>query len=193
MHYPKPIRELIAALKALPGVGPKTAERYAFHLLGWSEAQIQELAKRLITVRTALSSCSHCGCLLDQPECLFCDRESDLLCVVASAKDVFSIEATGLHRGLYHVLGGLLSPLDGRGPAHLAIGTLKARLKTLRVTEVILALDSTVEGDATALFLKEELAAPQRRVSRLAHGLPLGSPLEYIDGGTLARAFSGRG
>lgn len=195
MHYPQPLKDLIAALKALPGVGPKTAERYAFHLLSWPESQLQELSQRIALLRATLTSCDRCGCLLDKPACSYCDshlRQPEFLCVVASFKDVFSIEATGLYRGLYHVLGGLLSPLDGRGPSALSIPSLKRRLAALPVKEIILAIDSTVEGDATALFLKETLGSPQFRVSRLALGLPLGSPLEYIDGGTLARAFTGR-
>ncbi len=193
MQYPKFLRQLIDALTALPGVGPRTAERFAFRMLEWPEGRIEELAQVVAAIPDKLGTCETCGCLLDENGCRFCPidaRDPRLLCVVASPKDVFAIEGTGEFRGRYHVLSGLLSPIEGRGVEVLHLGRLKNRLGG--VEEAIIALDSTVEGDATALYLKRELESMDIAVSRLAFGLPMGSPLDYVDGGTLARAFSGR-
>ena len=195
MHYPEHLLKLIQLLKKFPGVGHKTAERFAFHLLTWHPNQLGELAEVIKKTPEKLIPCSVCGCLLDGGDCSFCDissRNADLLCVLAYPKDLFSIEETHAYKGLYHVLGGLLSPLDQRGPEHLSIQKLKQRLTELNVKEVVIALDSTLEGDATALYLKQELATYPLKISRLAFGLPMGSSLDYVDGGTLARAFTGR-
>lgn len=195
MHYPEHLLKLIQLLKRFPGVGYKTAERFAFHLLTWHPNQLNEIAEVIKQTPDKLIPCAACGCLLDGSDCPFCDltsRNADLLCVLAYPKDLFSIEETHEYKGLYHVLGGLLSPLDQRGPEHLSIQKLKKRLTELQVKEVVIALDSTLEGDATALFLKQELAAFPLKISRLAFGLPMGSSLDYVDGGTLARAFTGR-
>ena len=147
-----------------------------------------------ITV-TQLKHCQQCGCLQGIDNCPFCSettRRSPFLCVVAMPRDVFAIEATHEYKGLYHVLGALLSPLDGIGPDQLNIGKLKQRLTAHHIEEVVIALDSTLEGDATALYLKQELESLNINVSRLAFGLPMGSSLDYVDGGTLARALSAR-
>lgn len=195
MRYPDHLLKLIQVLKRLPGVGNKSAERFAFHLLTWSEEQLRELGTVVSTTKDKLKQCGECGCLMGGKGCFFCyspHRDPTIMCVIASARDVFSIEETQEYRGLYHVLDGLLSPLDRRGPEHLSLPKLKERLSILQVKEIVIALDSTLEGDATALFLKQELANDPVHISRLAFGLPMGSSLDYVDGGTLARALAGR-
>ncbi len=192
--YPPQLIRLIGAFKQLPGVGSKSAERFAFHLLDWSADQLNEMAKSIETTQQ-LRSCDECGCLVGEAACLLCDtnrRDPDILCIVAHLKDVFAIEQTHEYKGLYHVLGGVLSPLEGVGPDHLSIHKLKERIRSLPVKEVVIALDSTLEGDATAFYLKRELAEYNLPTSRLAFGLPMGSALDYVDGGTLARALRGR-
>ncbi len=194
-RYPSDLLTLIAYLKMLPGVGSKTAERYAFQLLTWPHHQIKEFADLLGTIQEKIQHCPECQCLMETKKCHFCDlsqRDPQILCLISSARDVYSIEETRVYKGLYHVIGGLLSPLQGRNPEHLQLEKLKKRLSTLAINEVIIALDSTLEGDATALYLKEELDRWGLRASRLAFGLPMGSSLDYVDGGTLLRALTGR-
>ncbi|MGE3954494.1 MAG: recombination mediator RecR [Parachlamydiales bacterium] len=193
MAYPPHLFKLIDALRRLPGVGGKTAERYAFELLKWPGERVRELAAMIGETPAKIGSCIECGVLIGE-SCPFCTtrKGSGLLCVTASPKEVFAIEETGQYKGLYQVLRGLLSPIEGRGPELLELDKLKNRLTRLAITEVILALDSTVEGDATALYLKQQLSFLPLKISRLAFGLPLGSPLDYVDGGTLAQALSGR-
>lgn len=195
MHYPTHLLKLIQVLKRFPGVGNKSAERFAFHLCNCPHEQLIEMGSVISDIRKHLRECELCGCLAEQGNCPFCqssNRESHILCVVASLRDVFAMEETREFKGLYHVLGGHISPLDRRGPEHLSIDKLKNRLKTLPVQEIIIALDSTLEGDATALFLKQELAPFSIHMSRIAFGMPMGSSIDYVDGGTLARALSGR-
>ena len=194
--FPSHLSTLIAFLKKWPGVGSRTAERYAFHLLDWSEEEIKALASQLSAIKEKISLCPECHALMEEKGCNFCDlavRDPRALCIVGSAKDIYPIEETRAFRGIYHVLGGLLSPLQRLGPQNLRIDLLKQRVAKHNVEEIIIALDSTLEGDATALFLKKELEAlPNLRVSRLGCGLPLNSTLDFIDGGTLAKALSGR-
>lgn len=193
--YPLELVTLISFFKKLPGVGNKTAERFAFQLLNWQEAELKSFAETMGTLKEKIHHCSECGCLKEGAQCSFCDtdkRDTHILCIAASAKDVYAIEETKTFRGLYHVIGGLLSPLDGRTPDSLYLSGLKKRLTTLPIKEIIIAFDSTLEGDATALFLKEDLASMGLSVSRLAFGLPMGSSLDYVDGSTLARALTGR-
>lgn len=195
MQYPSHLQKVINVLKRLPGVGTKSAERFAFHMLGWPQEYLHEMAHVLKDIPEKLKQCSECGCLKDEHRCAFCSEErqqSGIMCVLSSPKEAFAIESTGEYRGLYHVLGGLLSPLDGVGPDKLSIAPLKNRIHDLKIQEVIIALDSTLEGDATALFLKQELEPLQVITYRLAFGLPMGSPIDYVDGGTLARAFSAK-
>jgi recombination protein RecR len=195
MRYPEHLLKLIQVLKRLPGVGNKSAERFAFHLLTWSEEQLRELGTVVSETKDKLQHCQLCGCLMGIDDCLFChtpQRDSSVMCVIASPRDVFAIEETREYDGLYHVLGGVLSPLERKGPELLSISKLKERLIALQVKEVVIALDSTLEGDATALFLKQELEHFSVQISRLAFGLPMGSSLDYVDGGTLARALAGR-
>lgn len=195
MKYPDHLIKLIQVLKRLPGVGNRSAERFAFHLLNWPKEHLQEFGETVAATRDKLNSCQMCGCLAGEEGCLFChhpQRDLRVICIIASPRDVFAIEETREYRGLYHVLGGLLSPLERKGPDQLAIEALKRRIEQLNLKEVIIALDSTLEGDATALYLKEELSQFPIQVSRLAFGLPMGSSLDYVNGGTLARALSGR-
>jgi recombination protein RecR len=196
--YPVALQQLIASLKMLPGVGSKTAERFAFHLLTWTDDALHDFSSTASSLKTKIHTCSVCHCLKDsdpRQTCEFCDlsrRDASLLCLISSPKDAYAIEETHAYRGLYHVLGGLLSPLDGRTAERLNLPKLIERISGLQVKEVIVALDSTLEGDATALYLKEQLGKLGIPVSRLALGLPMGSALEYVDGGTLSRALSGR-
>jgi len=196
MHlYPKHLIKLIEHLKKFPGVGQKSAERYAFNLIEWPEKDLSQLAHLLTNLKNELKTCVRCGCLEREEDCPYCDdgrRNTKILCVASHFKDVFAIEETHEYQGLYHVLGGLLSPLEGKGPEQLTINKLKQRISDLGVTELIIAIDSTLEGDATALHVKKELEPFEITVSRLAFGLPLGSALDYVDGGTLAKAFVGR-
>ena len=190
---PLHLMKLIAYLKKLPGVGTKTAERFAFELLKWEGNDLANLAQILAQFKEKVLTCSHCSCLMDGEECKFCNqREGAALCIIASAKDAFAIEQTHSYKGYYHVIEHLLSPLDGRMANTLRIDRIAARIQTLNIQEVILAFDSTIEGDTTALYLKHALSQCPVSISRIAFGLPMGSSLEYIDGGTLARAFTGR-
>jgi recombination protein RecR len=194
MRYPEHLLKLISILKKFPGVGSKSAERFAFQLLDWPEEKRVEMASVVKDVSKNLKNCPECGALIEQA-CSICTdkgRIHELLCVTASAKDIFLIEETREYRGLYHVLGALFSPIHGKAPPAQAIEKLKSRISELGVKEIIIALDSTLEGDATALYLKRELAPFSVSVSRLALGLPMGSSLDFIDGGTLARALAGR-
>ena len=193
--YPPSLQHLISLLKLLPGVGTKTAERFAFHLLTWEAEPQSQLSQVLAGLKETVPECPTCHCLAGLDGCEFCNldrRSSDQLCIIASPKDAYAIEETHTYKGLYHVLGGLLSPLDGRSLATLNLATLFTRLADLTPKEVIIALDSTLEGDATALYLKEKTGALGIPVSRLAFGLPIGSPLEYVDETTLSRALSNR-
>lgn len=197
MRYPNHLTKLIELFKKFPGVGSKSAERFAFQLIQWPTMHLQEMAELIATSKEKLRYCSTCGCLGDDGACNFCTdlrTSSGTLCIIASPRDVFAIEETREFKGTYHVLGGLLSPMEGKGPEVLKLHALKERILKMNLQEIVIAIDSTVEGDATALYLKSALEefSPTLKVSRLAFGLPMGSSLDYIDGGTLARAFSGR-
>lgn len=196
MHkYPSELNTLIAYLKKLPGVGSKTAERFAFHFLEWPETELKEIACYLNTFKEKIKHCPECHCIMEGGACQFCsnaERNRFQLCMISSAKDAFALEETGAFRGLYHVTGGLLSPIDEKTPKHLNLEKLKKRVDDIGIKEIIIALDSTLEGDATALFLKERVQTWGLSVSRLAFGLPLGSSLDFVDGGTLARALTAR-
>lgn len=185
----------MAFMRKLPGVGQKTAERFAFQMISWGEKEQKSLSELLHTLKNKLHNCTTCGAIYESSGCSFCEeknRDTTFLCIVSNPKDIFTIENTGIYNGLYHVMPGLLSPLDGLGPEELHFDSLRSRVQNLGTKEVILALDSTVEGDATSLWLKKELESLSIFVSRLALGMPLGSSLEYIDEGTLSRALSAR-
>jgi len=195
MKYPRHLLQLIAELKKLPGVGHKSAERFAFHLLNRPQHELEAMAETIKKTGSEIQKCLECGALKEGGPCSFCHdhkRDPHILCLVATPKDLFAIEQTHEFRGLYHVLGGVLNPIAGKGPEKLSIPTLLNRIQQGTITEVIIALDSTLEGDATSLYLKQILSSYPLTISRLAFGLPMGSSFDYIDGGTLARAFSGR-
>ncbi len=195
MHYPPHLQKLMEVLKQLPGVGAKSAERFAFHMLTWSEDQLSEMGGTICQVSERIKTCNVCGCLMEGERCHFChssNRNQQVICLIGSPRDAFAIEKTNEYRGLYHVLGGLLSPIDGRGPETLQLDKLIQRIQEKQVKEIVIALDATLEGDATALYLKQMLDTFQLNISRLAFGLPMGSSLDYVDGDTLGRAFSGR-
>src|SRR5690348_12091975 len=186
---------LIDALRALPGVGPKTAQRMAFHLLQEDRPGAQTLAGALSEALAAVRRCERCRMLTESALCSICSspqRDAALLCVVESAADVLAIEQSGSYRGRYFVLMGHLSPLDGVGPDQLGARELEALLASGGVQELILATNPTVEGEATAHYLSELALRRGIRASRIAHGVPMGGELEYVDVGTLAHALSGR-
>jgi recombination protein RecR len=195
MKYPPGLAELIEALRCLPGVGPKSAQRMALHLLERERPQAQALAAAVTRALAEIGHCKRCRMLAERGLCEVCGtsaRDTSLLCVVESPADVLAIEQSASFRGLYFVLMGHLSPLDGIGPAELGIDLLEERLQEPGLKEVILATNPTVEGEATAHFVAELAAKRKLRVSRIAHGVPMGGELEYVDGGTLAHAMTGR-
>lgn len=195
MHYPAHLLKLIETLKHLSGVGSRSAERFAFEMLNWPVEQLELMGQVIAELKRRVLNCVSCGCLMQDAHCRFCEdkaRNQNLICVIASPRDAFALEKTQEYRGLYHVLGGLLSPLDGRGQETLNLSKFFERVREGQIQEVVLALDSTLEGDITALYVKQELASYSLKVSRIAFGLPMGSSLDFVDGDTLARAFSGR-
>ncbi len=194
LYSPK-IDQLIETLQALPGVGPKSAQRMAFYLLERNRIGGNELAAALKTAMADIKHCQRCRNLTKDIICHFCsnpNRGEGLLCIVETPADVLAIEQTHNYRGLYFVLMGHLSPLDGIGPSEIGIDLLIRRLDEENFDEIILATNSTVEGEATAHYISKLAKDRQVKVTRIAHGVPLGGELEYIDGGTLAHAFAGR-
>ncbi|PRY65920.1 DNA replication and repair protein RecR [Glaciihabitans tibetensis] len=189
------IQELIDELGRLPGIGPKSAQRIAFHILQTETYDVTRLAEVLLEIREKVRFCEICGNVAEEATCSICRdprRSPATICVVEEAKDVVAIERTREFRGLYHVLGGAISPIDGVGPDDLRIRSLVQRLADGVVTEVIIATDPNLEGEATATYLTRLLVQPNLRVTRLASGLPVGGDLEYADEVTLGRAFEGR-
>ena len=195
MSYSPLLVRMIDALRCMPGVGQKSAQRIAFHLLERDRDGASNLAAALADAVKGIGHCSRCRMLTEHEICSICaasGRDETQLCVVESPADVMAVEdATGF-RGLYFVLMGHLSPLDGIGPDELGLGLLEKRLEEGKVTEMIIATNPTVEGDATAHYLAEMAARHDVQASRIAHGVPLGGELEYVDGGTLSHAFYGR-
>jgi recombination protein RecR len=195
MLYPPTLSRLIEALRCLPGVGPKSAQRMAFHLLERDRDGAREIAASVVQAIEKLGHCQRCRMFAEGelcPVCTSASRDRSLLCVVESPADVVAIEQSGSFRGCYFVLMGHLSPLDGVGPSEIGIDALERLLGGGEVREVILATNPTVEGEATAHFLAEVVSRRGIRASRIAHGVPVGGELEYVDGGTLAHALAGR-
>ena len=189
------VQELIDELGRLPGIGPKSAQRIAFHILQTETFDVTRLAEVLMEVKEKVRFCENCGNVTEQELCNICRdprRSRATICVVEEAKDVVAVERTREFRGLYHVLGGAISPIDGIGPDDLRIRQLMQRLADGTVTEVIIATDPNLEGEATATYLSRMLMHLDLRVTRLASGLPVGGDLEYADEVTLGRAFEGR-
>ncbi|WP_103503292.1 MULTISPECIES: recombination mediator RecR [Streptomyces] len=193
--YEGVVQDLIDELGRLPGVGPKSAQRIAFHILQADPADVRRLAQALAEVKAKVRFCSVCGNVAQDEQCRVCRdprRDPSVICVVEESKDVVAIERTREFRGRYHVLGGAISPIDGIGPDDLRIKELLARLADGAVTELILATDPNLEGEATATYLARMVGSFGLKVTRLASGLPVGGDLEYADEVTLGRAFEGR-
>lgn len=192
---PRPVTVLIEELMRLPGVGEKTAQRLAFHLLKASTKEAEALAVAILAIKEKIQRCSLCHGIAEQDPCTLCTdskRDRTVLCVVEEPADIFAFERLREYRGLYHVLGGALSPLEGVGPEDLTIAQLIARLQGGEIREVIVATNPNLEGEATAMYLSKVLKPSAIRVTRLAHGLPIGGDLEYADEVTLLKSLEGR-
>jgi recombination protein RecR len=192
---PEPIEALIGALSKLPGIGPRSAERLALHLVQSDPASVRSLADAMVRARDQVGFCELCGALSEKRVCDTCSdprRDSTVICLVERPVDIFSIEKAGTFRGRYHVLGGKISPLNGVEPEDLRIDALERRLLQEPIREIILALGTDVEGDATSFYLAKRLARGGLSVTRIAHGLPAGTGLEFADQVTLGRALEGR-
>jgi recombination protein RecR len=194
-ELPEPVALLIAALNKLPGIGPRSAERLALHLVQSEAEGVKQLAQLLVSARERIHSCSICGSLTESEPCSICSdprRDASLICLIERPTDIISIEKSHTFNGKYHVLGGKISPLNGVEPEDLRIAELEARLKKEPVKEIVIALGTDVEGDATSHYLAKRLGRPGLKITRIAHGLPAGSGLEFADEITLTHALAGR-
>lgn len=195
MLYTRPLARLIEELEKLPGIGPKSSQRLAFHLIKQPLQSVKNLATALVEAKEQIAWCSICANLSAEDPCDICrhpGRDPHMICVIAEPRDLVALERTREFKGTYHVLGGLISPLDGVGPEQLKIRELVARLQSGQVEEVILAINPTVEGEATTLYLGRLLKPSGIKVTRIAFGLPMGGDLEYADEMTLVKALEGR-
>lgn len=195
MEYAKPLAKLIRELEKMPGVGPKSAQRLAFYVLRMSEDEARTLAEAILEVKERITTCKQCFNFTDEEICSICrdpSRDASVLCVVADVRDLMAIERTQEYRGLYHVLQGVISPMDGVGAEQLRIRELLQRLQSRQVNEVIIAMNPTIEGDATALYLSRLIKPLGLRVTQLAHGMPVGGDLDYADQATLISALEWR-
>jgi recombination protein RecR len=195
MFFTPPLAKLIDEFQKFPGVGPKSAQRMAFYVLGMSSQNVQKFADALVEAKEKVKNCSHCFHLSSENPCELCTnqkRDTQTICVVAESKDVIALERTREYKGSYHVLTGLISPLEGKGPDQLSIRELVNRVHDEQVLEVILAINPTIEGDATVLYLNHLLKPLSTKITRIAFGLPVGGDLEYADDVTLTRAMEGR-
>jgi recombination protein RecR len=194
-YYPKPLARLVGEFEKLPGIGPKSAQRLAFYVLRLSPEEAQSLADAIGEVKERIGFCRICSNFTDQEICDICRdprRSNDTICVVADPRDLIAIDKTGEFRGKYHVLGGVLAPMEGIGPDQIKIRELLARLQEHAVQEVVLAMNPTIEGDATAMYIASILKTLGIHVTRIAHGVPVGGDLDYADQATLIQAFEGR-
>ena len=195
MHYPEPISKLMESFMKLPGIGPKTAARLAFFVLGMKEDTVLDFAKALVDAKRNLSFCSNCGHITDVDPCMICQdqsRDRTTICVVQDPKDVIAMEKMRDYTGLYHVLQGAISPMDGVGPEDINVPSLLKRLQDETISELILATNPTIEGEATAMYISRLVKPSGIKTTRIAHGLPVGGDLEYADEVTLSRALEGR-
>ncbi|TCP22117.1 DNA replication and repair protein RecR [Scopulibacillus darangshiensis] len=195
MHYPEPIAKLIDSFMKLPGIGPKTAVRLAFFVVEMNEDDVMEFGRSLVNVKRKLMYCSVCQNISDRDPCYICDdssRDRSVICVVQEPKDVIAIEKMKDYRGLYHVLHGAISPVDGIGPEDIKVTELIKRLEDEGIKEIILATNPTIEGEATAMYISRLVKPIGIKASRIAHGLPVGGDLEYADEVTLSKALEGR-
>lgn len=194
-YYPEPIAKLIEGFTKLPGIGPKTAQRLTFHVINMEEQEVLEIAKALVHVKRDLHYCSVCQNITDVDPCHICNnktRDRSVICVVQEPKDVIAMEKTREYTGMYHVLNGVISPMEGIGPEDIKIKELLIRLKDEQVKELILATNPNIEGEATAMYLSKLVKPFDIKVTRIAHGLPVGADLEYADEATLTKALEGR-
>lgn len=194
-QYPKPLARLIGELGKLPGIGYKTAQRLAFHILSLDDAEAQSIADAITQAKKEMKYCSVCGNLTDTDPCVICSdssRETDVICVVESPKDVAAMERIREFDGLYHVLHGVISPMEGIGPDDINLKSLITRLQQNDVKELIIATNPNIEGEATAMYIARLIKPAGIKVTRIAHGLPVGGDLEYADEVTLLKAMEGR-
>lgn len=195
MHYPEPIAKLIDSFMKLPGIGPKTAVRLAFFVINMREDDVMEFGRALVNAKRKLIYCSECQNISDRDPCYVCDdssRDRSIICVVQDPKDVVAMEKMKDYHGLYHVLHGAISPVDGIGPEDIKVAELIRRLEDEEIKEIILATNPTIEGEATAMYLSRLIKPIGVKTSRIAHGLPVGGDLEYADEVTLSKALEGR-
>jgi recombination protein RecR len=195
IYYAEPVAKLIEELSKLPGIGPKTAQRLAFFILNVSNDYAKNLAKSIVDAKEKIRYCTVCCNLTDIDPCNICrshHRDKSLLCVVQDPKDVVAFERTGEYKGYFHVLHGAISPMEGIGPSDLKIKELLARFQNNEITEVVLATNPNIEGEATAMYIAHIIKPLGIKVTRIAHGLPVGGDLEYADEVTLAKALEGR-
>ncbi len=195
MKYPRSFQNLIDCLKLLPGVGTKTAERYAFAMIEMDNEKLNDFCDAISNVKSKITTCPICGCMQDSNKCMYCDdekRNKDTLCVVENQKNVFLFENLGVFQPKYHVLGGLISPMDGINPEDLSIDGLIKRIKKEQIKEIILALRPGIEGNTTALYITKLLKDVDVKVTQIAQGVPIGAEMEYLDALTLEMAFENR-
>ena len=193
--YPELLENLIEYFKKIPGIGEKTAERYALALINFSDDDLKMFSDSLNKIKSTLKKCKICGHLTDSNTCYICSdntRNQNVICVVEDYKSVFMFEKTGKFNGVYHVLGGLISPIDGINPDDLNISSLMSRCKNIKDGEIIIALKPTIEGDTTTMYLKKIMENLDIKVSRLSNGIPMGADIDYLDILTLERALSDR-
>ncbi len=193
--YPKPLARLISELSKLPGIGNKTAQRLAFFILSLEEKETHDLANSIVEAKTSMHLCNTCGNLTDIDPCIICSdprRDNEHICVVESAKDVLAIERIKEYKGRYHVLNGVISPIDGVGPDQINLKQLIVRLQDTTIKEVIVATNPNIEGEATAMYIARLIKPSGIKVTRIAHGIPIGGDLDYADEVTLLKAVEGR-
>ena len=194
-QYPKPLARLINEMSKLPGIGTKTAQRLSFYILSLEDKEAEQLASAILTAKKEMKYCSVCGNLTDEDPCAICSdksRKADTICVVESPKDVMAMERIREYNGLYHVLHGVISPMEGIGPEDINLMSLLKRLQANDIKELIIATNPNIEGEATAMYIARLVKPSGIEVSRIAHGIPVGGDLEYADEVTLLKAMEGR-
>lgn len=192
MNFPNSLKKLIDWFKQLPGVGEKTAIRYAFSILKMDQVVLNQAAEVLSGLHSNLETCPNCGCLIEKGNCPYCVKESEVICVVENQKDVFVFEKNGYFNGKYHVLGGLISPMEGINPEDISIDKLINRVEKENINEIILALRPGIEGNTTSLYIKKIMEEKNVKITRIAQGIPIGADIEYLDDLTLEMALENR-
>lgn len=195
MNYPDSLKVLIDSFKKLPSIGEKTAERLSFAVMNMSEEDINSFSKAIVDVKLKIKKCSICGNITENEICDICSdssRDSDIICVVENSKNIISLEKMGSYRGKYHVLNGLISPMDGKGPDDIMLDSLLQRIKKENIKEIIIAVSPTLEGETTSLYISKLLEPFKITVSKIAYGIPVGADMEYLDPMTLSMAMSNR-